>query len=270
MIIGSGGMGIAAARRVAAGRTLVLADYSKDTLDKAATALSNDGYSPISVTCDIFSGVSVASLAKEAASHGPLDAIIHTAGISPSYPNHNPPKLIYETNILGTSNVIEAFKPYLQVGTAMVCIASMAGHSYISRIPAALQKHFAEAPTSTLLTHPELPDDVDAAAAYGIAKAANILRVQASARTYGEKGARVNTISPGTIYTLMGKKELENSLGGHMQEMISKSALQRCGHVDEIACVVAFLTGPESSFITASDILVDGMTLFFQFKEEEN
>jgi NAD(P)-dependent dehydrogenase (short-subunit alcohol dehydrogenase family) len=121
-----------------------------------------------------------------------------------------------------------------------------------------LQKHFATAPTLSLQTHPHFPE-ADSMRAYGISKAANMLRVQAAARPYGERGARINTISPGIIYTVMGKKELDGPAGQVMRGMISNSGLQRYGYADELAATVAFLAGPESSFITGSDILLDGM-----------
>lgn len=265
VIIGSGGMGIACARRLAPGRTVVLADYSKEYLDKALNTLSNDGYSPIPITCDVSSSTSVQALAKEATSHGRLEAIVHTAGVSPV---SGTAKQIFDVDLVGTANVIDAFRPHVEAGTAMVCISSMAGHFTLPHLSKELQKHFADAPASSLLSHPAIPGAADGGTAYGISKAANILRVQACARSYGEKGARINSISPGIIHTPLGKQELEGPSRQAMQSMISNSALQRHGYADEIAAAAAFLTGPDSSFITGTDILVDGTLTSSQLKHK--
>ena len=94
-------------------------------------------------------------------------------------------------------------------------------------------------------------------AAYGIAKRANLLRVQAAVRTWGAKGARVNSISPGVISTSMGQAELDGASGPMMRAMIAGSGSGRLGTPDDIAAA-AFLLGPESDFITGTDLLIDG------------
>jgi len=68
----------------------------------------------------------------------------------------------------------------------------------------------------------------------------------------------VNTISPGVISTPMGLAELQGPLGAYIQSMIDLSGAGRMGTPDDIAGAAAFLAGPDSSFITGNDILVDG------------
>lgn len=248
-------MGIASARRLASGRTLIMADASNDRLLDAIKTLQNEGYTPSGHILDVSSGDAVKAFAAEAAGKGVLDVVVHTAGVSPVAGTS---KKIFDVNLIGTANVIDAFQPHVGVGTSMICISSIAGHMAIGSLSAALQKHFALSPTSSLMNHAELSDSVDPAMAYGISKAANLLRVQAASKAYGEKGARINSVSPGIVYTVMGKNELEGASGKMIQTIMGESGLKRIGTSDEISNVVAFLAGSDSSFVTGSDILVDG------------
>lgn len=115
-------------------------------------------------------------------------------------------------------------------------------------------------PAKELLDLPFLaPDVVDSsAAAYVLAKRANALRVQAAAISWGERGARVNSISPGVISTPMGQQELAGESGEQMRAMVAMSATKRLGTPDDIAAAAAFLLGPQASFVTGTDLLVDG------------
>jgi NAD(P)-dependent dehydrogenase (short-subunit alcohol dehydrogenase family) len=91
-----------------------------------------------------------------------------------------------------------------------------------------------------------------------VAKRGNQLRVQAAAHAWGGKGARLNTISPGVISTPMGAQELQGPMGAHIQSMVDLCGARRLGTPDDIAAAAAFLAGPDSSFITGNDVLVDG------------
>jgi NAD(P)-dependent dehydrogenase (short-subunit alcohol dehydrogenase family) len=82
--------------------------------------------------------------------------------------------------------------------------------------------------------------------------------VAAAAHTWGLRGARVNSISPGIIATPMAQAELASRAGKPMQAMISASATGRHGTAEDIAAAADFLTGPHATFITGTDLLVDG------------
>jgi NAD(P)-dependent dehydrogenase (short-subunit alcohol dehydrogenase family) len=104
-----------------------------------------------------------------------------------------------------------------------------------------------------------LPDQVtDPLNAYQIAKRANSLRVMAEAVRWGKRGARVNTISPGIIITPLANDELKGPRGPGYRRMIEVSAAGRAGTPDEVGTVGALLMGPDGSFITGSDFLMDG------------
>jgi NAD(P)-dependent dehydrogenase (short-subunit alcohol dehydrogenase family) len=260
VIIGTGGMGMAIARRLGGGRRLLLGDYSKTRLETALTALRGEGYAVDDCEVDVSDRESVQKMARLAADTGRVDVIVHTAGVSPI---SSPAEQIYQINLLGTAHVIDAFYPIVSSGTSLICIASMAGHFAAPSLE--LERHLATAPTSELLQHKEIDlASAGAGAAYTLAKRGNQLRVQAAAHMWGSKGARVNSISPGLISTPMGAEVLEGPSGASMQAMIDFSGSRRIGTPDDIAGVAAFLAGQESSYITGNDILVDGGTVSTQ------
>ena len=80
------------------------------------------------------------------------------------------------------------------------------------------------------------------------------MRVQASAKTWGRVGGRVNSVSPGVISTAAGRQEIEGPAG----KFIALSPVGRVGTPQDVVNAVSFLAGAESSFITGNDILVDG------------
>ena len=103
------------------------------------------------------------------------------------------------------------------------------------------------------------PDQVtDPLHAYQLAKRGNSLRVMAEAVRWGKRGARVHTISPGIIFTPLAKDELTGPRGEGYRRMIELSAVGRGGTPDEVGAVGALLMGPDGTFITGSDFLMDG------------
>lgn len=255
-------MGLAIARRLGSGSHLVLSDSSQAQLDSAAQALRHEGHDVDAVQADISNESAVQGLAETAARLGVVKVIAHTAGLSPA---RSPPDAIYKVDLLGVAHVIDAFLPVAVSGTSLVIIASLAGHNAQGHLSAELERHLATAPAGKLLNHPELEHVNSSSAepgprftAYGISKRGNILRVQASAAAWGQKGARINTVSPGLILTAMGHAELSGPMGEHMQDRVGKNPVARVGTASDVANTVAFLCSPEASFITGTDILVDG------------
>ena len=95
--------------------------------------------------------------------------------------------------------------------------------------------------------------------AYAIAKRANQLRVKAAAGLWGQRGARINSISPGVISTAMGRAEASDTATGEAtSSLIAQSASKRMGTPTEIAAAAEFLLSSNASFITGTDLLVDG------------
>jgi NAD(P)-dependent dehydrogenase (short-subunit alcohol dehydrogenase family) len=255
VVIGTGGMGRAIARRIGGGRRLVLADYSEEALKATAETLNDEGHEVTTHRVDVSDPASVRALAEAAAALGALTQVAHTAGLSPTQAGA---EAILQVDLLGTALLLDAFGEIVAPGGAGVFIASMAGHMAGGLDPA-LERALAETPSADLLALPFLnPASLDPGAAYAIAKRANLLRVQASAAAWGARGARVNAISPGIISTPMGRQELDGESGQQMRGMTAMSATGRLGTPDDIAAAATFLLGPESSFITGADLLVDG------------
>jgi NAD(P)-dependent dehydrogenase (short-subunit alcohol dehydrogenase family) len=256
VVIGAGGIGQAIARRQGFGKTVLLADNSKDVLEEAAGALAHASYGVETQPVDVTSSASVRALADKAASLGNVCQVINTAGLSP---NMAPPERVLEVDLYGVALVFEEFERVIAPGGCGIVISSMAGHMP-APLPAEQEHALAHTPAADLLKLPFLGKDVvrDSMQAYGIAKKANHLRVQAASLSWGERGARVNSISPGIIATPLAQHEMASKSGPIYRAMIEASPAKRMASADEVASAAAFLMGPEASFITGSDLLMDG------------
>lgn len=256
VVIGVGGMGDAIARRQGPGRKLLLADFDKAALNAVASSLDSDGYDVATHHVDVGAAESVEALADAAASVGTVTQLVHTAGLSPVQASAD---AILRVDLYGVAAVLATFGDIIAPDGAGVVIASMAGHMMGDLSPDQ-QRDLATAPPDRLLALPYLqPDRVfQPGHAYAVAKYANRLRVMAESVRWGRRGARLNSISPGVIATPMGRQELEGDSGQFMRAMIDASGTGRTGTPFDIANAVAFLLGPESTFITGTDLLVDG------------
>jgi NAD(P)-dependent dehydrogenase (short-subunit alcohol dehydrogenase family) len=255
-VLGVGGMGQAIARRLGAGKTVLLADNNEAALASVAEALSADGHHVDSRGVDVSSPESVRKLAGHAASLGPVTQVAHTAGLSPAQACA---QAILAVDLLGTAVVLEEFGEVIAPGGAGVVVASMAGHLF-PPLTAEQERALAHTPANELLGLEFVsPQKItEPGIAYGIAKQANHIRVRAASAPWGRRGARINSISPGIISTPMGQQELASPVGDGMRAMIAASATGRLGTPEDIASATAFLLGPDASFITGTDLLVDG------------
>jgi NAD(P)-dependent dehydrogenase (short-subunit alcohol dehydrogenase family) len=253
-VIGVGGMGQAIARRLGAGKTVLLADYNEGTLTSAAESLTADGHHVESRSVDVSSPESVHGLAGFAASLGSVAQVAHTAGLSPSQASA---EAILAVDLLGVALVLDEFGAVVAPGGAGVVIASMAGHMF-PPLTAEQERALAHNPPGELMQLDFISSIGDPNFAYPIAKQANHIRVRAASAHWGRRGARINSISPGIISTPMSQQELASPVGDGMRAMIAMSATGRLGTPEDIASATAFLLGPDASFITGTDLLVDG------------
>lgn len=256
LVIGAGSIGQAIARRVSAGKHVLLADLHQANADAAAKVLSDAGFETSTTSVDISSRASLEALVQTATSLGEVTGVIHAAGVSPS---QAPPEVILAVDLHGTAMILELFGEVIARGGSCVVISSQSGHR-LGALSAEEDDALATTPADELLSMPMLrPDRIkDSLHAYQLAKRGNVLRVKAEAVRWGERGARVNAISPGIVITPLARDELTGPRGEGYRRMIELSPVGRAATPDEVGHVGALLMGPDGAFITGSDILMDG------------
>jgi NAD(P)-dependent dehydrogenase (short-subunit alcohol dehydrogenase family) len=255
-VIGAGSIGQAIARRVGVGRHVVLADLKEENAAAAAKTLADAGFDVGTATVDVSSRPSVHALVDAATSLGDIVGLVHAAGVSPSQAS---PATILAVDLYGTALVLEEFGRVIARGGSGVVIASQSGHR-LPPLSVEQNKALATTPVEELLSLPFLHADQvkDSLHAYQLSKRGNSLRVMAEAVRWGRRGARVNTISPGIVITPLANDELRGPRGAGYRRMIEVSAAGRAGTPDEVGNVAALLMGPDGTFITGSDFLMDG------------
>jgi NAD(P)-dependent dehydrogenase (short-subunit alcohol dehydrogenase family) len=256
VVVGAGSIGQAIARRVSAGKHVLLADLRPENADAAAQVLRDAGFEATTTSVDVSKRESVLALVEKATGLGDVTGLIHAAGVSPSQAS---PEAILRVDLYGTALVLDEFSGIMASGGAGVVIASQSGHR-LHALTAEQDKALATTPVEDLLSLPILqPHQVtDPLNAYQLSKRANVLRVMAEAVRWGKQGARINAISPGIIITPLARDELTGPRGEGYRDMISRCPAGRAGTPDEVGTVGALLMGPEGSFITGSDVLIDG------------
>jgi NAD(P)-dependent dehydrogenase (short-subunit alcohol dehydrogenase family) len=256
VVIGAGSIGQAIARRVSAGKHVLLADLRHENSSQAAKVLNDAGFEVSTAIVDVSSRESVRALVQTATALGEVTGVIHAAGVSPT---QAAPATILAVDLYVTALVLEEFGNVIARGGAGVVISSMSGHR-LAPLTTEQNSALATTPADELLALPMLqPDQVaESLHAYQISKRGNALRVMAEAVRWGKRGARVNTISPGIIFTPLAKDELTGPRGAGYQRMLDLSPVGRGGTPDEVGTVGALLMGPDGAFITGSDFLMDG------------
>jgi len=240
------GMGEAAARLMQErGWPLLLCDLNRERLESTAAGL---GGSADLLTGDISDGGFPQALVS-ALRGRPVGAFIHCAGLSPTMADA---ARIFEVNLAATMRLVNAVRPLMSEGGAAVLFASSAAHQVGDVLDAQISQ--ATTPEQVESLVPLARDN--SGAAYSIAKRGVYLLARREAQGFGERGARIATISPGIIDTPMGRLEMETHT--IMKALVDNSALKRPARAEEVAAVAVFLCSPEASFVTGTDILVDG------------
>ncbi|AXQ78947.1 SDR family oxidoreductase [Streptococcus chenjunshii] len=254
VLLGAGAIGLAIARRVATNKVVLLGDISEKNLEAAKTELENAGFTAETAVVDGGDRQSIQAFADKADALGKVTRYIHTAGVSPNQASF---KDIVRVDLVGTAIALEVFGKIIADGGSGIVVASMAGHMFVDNVTLKQRKALAQTPADELADLDFLQDDTIPGGGYGISKQANILRVQAESLNWAERGARLNTISPGIIITPLARHELKANPEGS-GALVDNSATKRMGTTDEVGQAGAYLLSDEAGFITGSDLLIDG------------
>ena len=256
VLTGAGQIGMAIARRVGNGKKILIADWKIENANKIAKIMSEAGYDVIPLKVDISSKPSIQELIKSAKQEGEIALFINAAGVSPSQANIEE---ILKIDLYGTALLLEEFGKVIKQGGAGVIIASQSGHRMPALTPE--QDKLLATTLSEQLLKLEITKKeniIDTLHAYQIAKRCNVKRVMAEAIHWGQRGARINSISPGIIMTPLAQDELNGPRGDFYKNMFKQSPAGRPGIADEVANVAELLLSERGSFITGTDILIDG------------
>ena len=231
---GSRGIGAAIAKRLAADGANVAITYAKGAEAAASVVkeIERAGRKAIAIQADATDANAVeAAVEKTVATFGRLDVLVNNAGTAV-------PKRFEETtleeldhlidiNVRGTFIATQAALKHMKSGGRIISIGSAVGE----RVAA--------------------PGLVPYAGTKGAVK----MFTQALAREIGSRGITVNNVQPGPIDT-----DLNPAAGDWAVPQKAATALDRYGHVEEVAALVAFVAGPEASYITGANLTVDGGT----------
>ncbi len=256
VLVGSGSIGQAIARRVGAGDHIVLADLRQEAADSAAKILEDAGFEISTITVDISSRDSILKLIEHAQQFGQIKNLINAAGVSPS---QAPVNAILKVDLYGTAVLIEEFGKVIADGGSGVIISSQSGHR-LGTLSEEENYKLATSPTEELLNLDFIKAITDTLKAYQYSKRCNGLRVMYEATAWGKRGATINAISPGIIITPLANDELHGPRKDGYLKMIEASPAGRAGTPDEVGDLAAFLMSSHGRFINGADFLIDGGT----------
>jgi len=256
VLIGAGQIGMAIARRMGYGKKTFVADWKLENANTTAKIMEEAGFDVVPFEVDISSRASVLQLVAAVQKEGEISMFINAAGVSPSQASI---EQILKVDLYGTAVLLEEFGKVIKVGGTGVTISSQSGH----RMPALnpeTDRQLATTPSEELLNLEVLKtvNIKDTLHAYQMAKRCNVKRVMAEAVKWGEKGARINSISPGIIVTPLALDEINGPRGNFYKNMFAKCPAGRPGIADEVANVAELLLSDRGAFITGADLLIDG------------
>lgn len=231
---GSRGIGAAIAKRLAADGANVAITYSTGADAAAAVvhAIEQAGGKALAVHADATSPEAVAeAVHKTVAAFGPLDILVNNAGtaIPKTFEQTTLEEMdhMIDINLRGTMAATQAALKHMKNGGRIITIGSCVGERVLT---------------------PGL-------VAYSATKGAVKMFAQGLSREVGARGITVNNVQPGPIDT-----DLNPASSDWATPQKAVTALNRYGTVDEVAALVAFVAGPESSYITGANLTVDGGT----------
>ena len=229
---GSRGIGAAIAKRLAAEGASVAITYAKDASAASAVVKTIElaGGKAVAIQADAADAVAVkAAVERAVATFGRLDILVNNAGTAIPKPFEETTleeiDRVLNINVRGVFVTTQAALKHMNDGGRIINIGSAVGERV------------------------QVPGLVPYSATKGAVK----IFTQALSREVGSRGITVNNVQPGPIDT-----DLNPAAGDWAAPQKAVTALDRYGHVDEVAALVAFVAGPESSYITGANLTVDG------------
>jgi NAD(P)-dependent dehydrogenase (short-subunit alcohol dehydrogenase family) len=207
----------------------------------------------VGLACDVSDPAAVERLAADVRGRGEFRGLVHAAGISPTMGDV---RRVFEVDLVGTQLLLDAFEPLVQPGSAAVCFASSSAYQVSMMGPDPELDAFVEDPRADGFLDTAAARFDDSGMAYGWAKRGVIRAAARAAVSWGRRGGRVNSLSPGLIDTGMGRQEFE--VHPVMQLMLDNTPLARLGEAEEVAALVDYLLSDDASFVSGIDVLVDG------------
>lgn len=256
LLTGAGQIGMAIARRIGHGKKIIIGDKNINNAQSISKIMKESGFDSEAYECDISSRDSIKNLIKNAQEHGEIAYFINAAGVSPS---QAPIEAILKVDLYGTAVLLDEVGKVIKKGGCGVTISSQSGHR-MEQLGAEIDEQLAMTPTEELLDLEILqPENIkDTLHAYQLAKRCNVKRVMYEACRWGEKGARINSISPGIIVTPLALDEFNGPRGDFYKNMFANCPSGRPGTADEVASIAKLLMSDEGAFFSGSDILIDG------------
>ena len=253
---GAGQIGLAIARRIGFGKKIIVGDKKLENAKAIAKIMTEAGFDIEATECDISNRESILALIRKGQEYGEITTLVNSAGVSPS---QAPIEVILKVDLYGTAVLLEEVGKVIKKGGRGLTISSQSGYR-MGALTAEQDEQLACTPTEELLKLEILqPKNIkDTLHAYQMAKRCNVKRVMAEAVKWGERGARINSISPGIIVTPLAIDEFNGIRGDFYKNMFAKCPAGRPGTADEVANVAELLLSEKADFISGSDFLIDG------------
>lgn len=253
---GAGQIGMAIARRIGAGKKIVVGDRKPENAQSIARIMNEAGFDVVPVQMDLSDKASILKFIETGRKYGEVAMLVNAAGVSPSQASV---ETILKVDLYGTAVLLEEVGKIMKEGGVGVTISSQSGHR-MPQLTVEEDELLACTPTEELLSLAMLqPENIkDTLHAYQLAKRCNEKRVMYEAVKWGEKGARINSISPGIIVTPLAIDEFNGVRGEFYKNMFAKCPAGRPGTADEVANVAELLMSEKGAFITGTDFLCDG------------
>lgn len=211
ILTGAGQIGMAIARRMGYGKKIILGDKKPEHAQVIAKTMNEAGFDVLAMEMDLSSRESIQNLIAQACKVGDITMLVNAAGVSPSQASI---ETILNVDLYGTAVLLEEVGKAIAPGGVGVTISSQSGHR-MPQLSAKEDEQLACTPTEELLSLDILqPAKIqDTLHAYQMAKRCNEKRVMAESVKWGEKGARINSISPGIIVTPLAIDEFNGPRG---------------------------------------------------------